>query len=87
MHLGKDFWWIVRLFALIVKVLTQLGKDENEDTPEKSDKQICQIQVMFPVDTDEKALELKKNIETLLDETPDAQVHFTLMPLPTMPKR
>jgi len=54
---------------------------------DKSKKQICQIQVMFPVDTDEKALELKKNIETLLDETPDAQVHFTLMPLPTLPKR
>lgn len=34
MHLGKDFWWIVRLFALIVRVLTELGKTENEDTPD-----------------------------------------------------
>ena len=33
MHLGKDFWWIIKLFGLIVKVLTQLGKEENEDTP------------------------------------------------------
>jgi len=33
-HLGKDFWWIVKLFGLIVKMLVELGKTENEDTPD-----------------------------------------------------
>lgn len=34
MRLGKDFWWIIKLFTLIIKVLTELGKTENEDTPD-----------------------------------------------------
>jgi len=54
---------------------------------DKSNKQICQIQVMFPVESDEKALELKKKVDELLVDTESSQVHFTLMPLPTMPKR
>ena len=32
MHLGKDFWWILKLFRIIVDVLSQLGKEENDDT-------------------------------------------------------
>lgn len=34
MHLGKDFWWIIKLFRIVIEVLSQFGKTENEDTPE-----------------------------------------------------
>jgi len=42
-------------------------------------KQICQIRIVFPVDTDEKAVEYKKAMAAVLAEIPDAQVHFSLM--------
>lgn len=46
---------------------------------DKEQKQICQIRIVFPVDTDEQAIEYKKKIAFLLTEIPDAQVHFSLM--------
>lgn len=36
MHLGKDFWFIVWLLKVIIRILEELGKDNNEDTPEGS---------------------------------------------------
>jgi len=42
-------------------------------------KQICQIRIVFPVDTDEKAVEYKKAMAAVLAEIPDAQIHFSLM--------
>jgi len=33
-HLGKDFWFFLKLFRIIVDVLSRLGKEENEDTPD-----------------------------------------------------
>lgn len=34
MHLGKDFWFIVKLFRIIIAVLEQFSRQENGDTPE-----------------------------------------------------
>lgn len=34
MHLGKDFWFILKILRLIVEVLSNLGKTDNEDTPD-----------------------------------------------------
>jgi len=34
MHLGKDFWFIVKLLKIIMRILEELGKNDNEDTPE-----------------------------------------------------
>lgn len=48
----------------------------SESTP----KQICSIRIMFPVDTDEKAIEYKKKISEVLASIPDVQIHFSLMP-------
>lgn len=47
-----------------------------------SNPEICQIRIMFPVDTDEQAIEYKKKITALLTEIPDAQITFNLMPMP-----
>ena len=33
MHLGKDFWFIVKLFQIIIRVLAEFSKEENGDTP------------------------------------------------------
>lgn len=42
-------------------------------------KQICNIRIMFPVTTDEEAIEYKKKISAILAEIPDVQTQFSLM--------
>ena len=45
----------------------------------QTDSQICSIRIMFPVSSDEQAIEYKKKISSLLAEIPDAQIQFSLM--------
>lgn len=33
MNFGKDFWFIIKLLHMFIKVLAELGKEENGDTP------------------------------------------------------
>ncbi|GAI75664.1 unnamed protein product, partial [marine sediment metagenome] len=39
-------------------------------------KEICTIRIMFPVESDEKAIEYKRKIAGILSEIPDAQIQF-----------
>jgi len=32
MQLGRDFWFILKILRIIIEVLSQLGKQENDDT-------------------------------------------------------
>ncbi len=41
-------------------------------------KEICSIRMMFPVDSDEQAIEYKKKIAAIIASIPEAQVHFTI---------
>lgn len=52
--------------------------------PEKSETELCTIRIMFPVESDEKALEYKRKISEILSAIPDAQIQFSIM---TPPKR
>jgi len=52
-----------------------------------SNPEVCQIRIMFPVDTDEQAIEYKKKIADILADKPDAQMHFSISPLPNLPPR
>ena len=55
------------------------------DTPKQ---EICSIRIMFPVESDEQAIEYKKKIAALLAESPDAQIQFSIMSAnPNMPMR
>lgn len=52
------------------------------------DKELCTIRIMFPVESDEQAIEYKKKIASLLVQIPDAQINFGLMTMPPeQPKR
>lgn len=42
-------------------------------------KELCTIRIMFPVESDEKAIEYKKKIAAILSEIPEAQIQFALM--------
>lgn len=46
------------------------------------DKEICSINIMFPVESDEVAIDCKKKVQEALSNMPDAQVRFMLMPPP-----
>ena len=46
------------------------------------DKEICQIRIMFPTESDEQAIEVKKQINELLKDNKEAQIHFVLAPEP-----
>lgn len=46
-------------------------------------KEVCSIRIMFPVESDEQAIEYKKKITALLAEIPDVQIHFTIGTMPS----
>lgn len=52
------------------------------DEPNQAPKQVCSIRIMFPVDTDEQAIECKKKIAVALSEIKNAQINFSLMNTP-----
>lgn len=53
----------------------------------KPQKQLCQIKLMFAVDTDDEALLVKKQLSDLLKDRPEIQVNFSLTNAPPMPTR
>lgn len=48
-------------------------------------KELCTIRIIFPVESDEKAIEYKRKIAVILAEIPDAQTQFNLTSLPPKP--
>ena len=53
---------------------------------ETPNKEVCSIRIMFPVESDEQAIEYKKKIGLLLAEIPDAQIQFSLASIPEPPR-
>jgi len=49
---------------------------------EQPEKELCTIRIMFPVDTDEQAIDYKKKISEVLAAIPEAQIQFSLMKAP-----
>jgi len=33
MHLGKDFWFILKIIEFVIRVLKEWAKENNDDTP------------------------------------------------------
>lgn len=52
---------------------------------EKNEKQVCSINIMFAVDTDEKAIEFKKKIGEIFSTLPDVRIQFRLVTAPFIP--
>jgi len=50
--------------------------DEHKNTIEP--KQICSIEIMFPVESDEQAIVYKKKIREALSDRPEARFKFSL---------
>lgn len=55
--------------------------EEEQKTPSK---QVCSIRIMFPVDTDEQAIDYKKKIGAVLADIKQARIEFSLMSTPPL---
>lgn len=54
-----------------------------DETEQKTQpKQVCTIQIGFPVETDEQAIDYKKKIGEVLADIPQVRIEFSLMTLP-----
>ena len=47
--------------------------------------EICTIRIMFPVDSDERAIEYKKKIQDILADSNDVNMQFGIMSMPPQP--
>ena len=45
----------------------------------KDSSEICTIRIVFPVESDEKAIEYKRKIKDVLSDISDVQIHFAIM--------
>lgn len=50
---------------------------ENRE-PEKQ-PQVCIIKVVFPAESDDAALDIKKKIGVIVEDTPGVQINFNLL--------
>ena len=50
-------------------------------------REVCSIRIMFPVESDEQAIDYKKKISDILGGIPDAQIQFSIMSLPVNARR
>ncbi|MBA7618692.1 hypothetical protein ES703_26023 [subsurface metagenome] len=57
-----------------------MAEEEQKTVP----KQVCSIRIMFPVETDEQAIEYKKKIAAVLADSPQARIEFSLMSRPPL---
>lgn len=51
-------------------------------TQTPSPQEICSMRIMFPVTSDEQAIEYKKKINAVLSDIPNARIEFTLSSVP-----
>jgi len=49
---------------------------------DKPKQEICSIRIMFPVESDEAAIDCKKKIEAILSNKAEAQIQFSIMTVP-----
>jgi len=54
-----------------------------DDTEQKTiSKQICSMRIMFPVESDERAIAYKKKVNNVLADIPQARIEFSLSSVP-----
>lgn len=54
---------------------------EPETSPTQP-KELCTMRIAFPIESDEQALAVKKQISDILTGIPKVQIHFSIMSIP-----
>ncbi|MBA7526368.1 hypothetical protein ES705_18530 [subsurface metagenome] len=58
-------------------------QEPNEQTTQpKAKLEVCTIRIMFPVVSDEQAINCKKKIKEILSDIPEVNTQFSLMDMP-----
>lgn len=52
---------------------------------DKDQKQICQIRIVFPTDSDQEAIDYKKKIADVMIDKSEAIINFSLSNVPPKP--
>ena len=60
-----------------------MSEPNTNPTAQPTPKQVCSIRIMFPVESDEQAIEYKRKISGVLSAIPEAQIQFSLMTPPS----
>lgn len=47
--------------------------------------ELCTIRIIFPVESDEQAIEYKKKIAEVLSDNPETQMQFSIIPMSLRP--
>ena len=48
-------------------------------------QEVCTIRIIFPVDSDDQAIEFKKKISEILSDKSDAHIQFSISTTPLQP--
>ncbi len=48
------------------------------EEPIKDIKQVCRIEIVFPVESDDKAMEIKKGVSVALKDVPSKRFTFSI---------
>lgn len=59
-----------------------MPEQKEQTTSPPQPKEVCSIRIVFPVTSDEQAIEYKKKISYILLEIPDAHIDFSLRTIP-----
>lgn len=62
-------------------------EQNNQPTQPKVKGEVCTIRIMFPVTSDEQAIDYKKKIANVLSDNDDVVVDFRLSTLPAPPPK
>jgi len=54
---------------------------------EKPEAQLCRMSIMFPVDNDEEAIDIKKAISACVVSVPNVRMEFGLVTMPKVPEQ
>ena len=58
---------------------------DEEEKPSKV--QVCTLNIAFPVDSDDKAIEIKKKVSAVIADLPKVMVDFNIRDVELPPKR
>ncbi len=52
---------------------------------EQPKQEVCSIRIIFPIDSDEQAIDLKKKVAEVLKDVPEVQTQFNISSIATAP--
>ncbi len=52
---------------------------------QQSKQEVCIIRIMFPVESDEQAIDYKKKIGNIVNDVSDARMEFSITSMPSPP--